>query len=91
MDAFNGMGPSVTDTLVRALTKLSTSQEAMNKSSNEKSKNVEERNTTLNNQNTDFQKTNHNSPRRARFRKTEARARNFQQKKPGKVLRLFHR
>ena len=29
MDAFSEMGPSVTDTLVTALTKLSTSQEAM--------------------------------------------------------------
>ena len=45
MDAFSEMGPSVTDTLVTALTKLSTSQEAMDNRSNEMSKKFEERNT----------------------------------------------
>ena len=38
MGAFNEMGPSVTDTLVTALTKLSTSQEALDNSLNEMSK-----------------------------------------------------
>ena len=37
-DAFSEMGPSVTDTLVTALTKLSTSQEAMDNRLNEMSK-----------------------------------------------------
>ena len=46
MDAFIEMGPSVTDTLVTALTKLSTSQEAMDNRLNEMSKNFEERNAT---------------------------------------------
>ena len=35
MDAFSEMGPSVTDTLVIALTKLSTSQEAVDNRLNE--------------------------------------------------------
>ena len=38
MDAFSEMGPSVSDTLVNALTKLSTSQEAMDNRLNEISK-----------------------------------------------------
>ena len=46
MDAFSEMGPSVTDTLVTALTKLSRSQEAMDNRLNEMSKKFEERNTT---------------------------------------------
>ena len=37
MDAFSEMGPSVTDTLVNALTKLSRSQEAMDSRLNEMS------------------------------------------------------
>ena len=51
MDAFSEMGPSVADTLNTALTKLSTSQEAMDSRLNEMSKIFEERNTTLTNQN----------------------------------------
>ena len=39
MNAFSEMGPSATDTLVPALLKLSTSQEAMDKRLNEVSKN----------------------------------------------------
>ena len=57
MDAFSEMGPSVTDTLVTALTKLSTSQEAMDNRLNEMSKQFEERNTNLTNQLEAFQKT----------------------------------
>ena len=38
MDAFSDMGPSVTYTLVTALTNLSTSQEAMDNRPNEMSK-----------------------------------------------------
>ena len=56
MDAFSEMGPSVTDTLVIALTKLSTSQEAMDNRLNEMSKKFEERNFLLTNQFNDFQK-----------------------------------
>ena len=70
MDAFSEMGPSFTDTLVTALTKLSTSQEAMDNRLNEMSKKFEERNTTLTNQFNDFRKIKHNSPRWAPFRKT---------------------
>ena len=47
MDAFSEMGPSVTDTLVTALTKLSTSQEAMDNRLTGISKQFEERITTL--------------------------------------------
>ena len=50
MDAFSEMGPSVTVTIVTALTKLSTSQEAMDNRSNEMSKKFGERNTTLTSQ-----------------------------------------
>ena len=56
MDAFSEMGLSVTDTLVTALRKLSTSQEAMDNRLNEMSKKFEERNTTLTNQFNEFQK-----------------------------------
>ena len=42
MDAFSEMGPTVTDTLVNALTKLSHSQEAMDNRLNEMSKKMEE-------------------------------------------------
>ena len=45
MDAFSEMGPSVTDTLVSALTKLSMSQEALDNRLNEMSKKFQERNT----------------------------------------------
>ena len=56
MDALREMGPSVTDKLVTALTKLSTSQEALDNRLNEMSKKFDERNTTLTNQFNDFQK-----------------------------------
>ena len=70
MDAFRETGPSVTDSLVTALTTLSTSQEAMDNRLNEMSKNFEERNTTLTNQFNDFQKKQTQQPRGALFRKT---------------------
>ena len=70
MDAFSEMGPSVTATLVTALTKLSTSQEAMDNRLNEMSKTFEERNTTLTNQFNDFEKKSNTSPGGAPFRKT---------------------
>ena len=66
MDAFSEMGPSVTDTLVTALTKLSTSQEAMDNRLNEMSKRFE-RNTTLTNQFNDFQKNQTQQPQRGSF------------------------
>ena len=50
IDAFSKMGPSVTDTLVTDLTKLSMSQEAMGNRLDEMSKKFEDRNTTLTNQ-----------------------------------------
>ena len=62
MHAFSEMGPSVTDTLVTALTKLSTSQEAMDNRLNEMSKKFEERNTTLTNQFNYFQKNQTQQP-----------------------------
>ena len=56
MDAFSEVGPTVTDTLVTALTKLSTVQEAMDNRLNEISKKFEERNTALTNQLENVQK-----------------------------------
>ena len=73
MDAFSEMGPSVTDTLVNALTKLSTSQEAMDSRLNEMSKQMEERNTSFTNQLEAFTKTKTNSLREARIRKIVAK------------------
>ena len=67
MEAFSEMGPSVTDTLVTALTKLSTSQEAMDNRLNEMSKKFEERNPTLTNQFNDFQKNRTQQPQRGSF------------------------
>ena len=67
MDAFSEMGPSVTDTLVTALTKLSMSQEAMDNRLNEMSKKFEERNTTLTNQFNHFQKNQTQQPQRGSF------------------------
>ena len=64
MDALSEMGPSVNDTLVNALTKLSTSQEAMDRRLNELSKKFEERNTTLTYQFSDFQKNQTQQPQR---------------------------
>ena len=45
MSVFSEIGPSVADTLVTGLTKLSTSQEAMDSGVNELFKRFEERNT----------------------------------------------
>ena len=56
MDAFSEKGPSVTDTLVTTLTKLSTSQEAIDNRLNEMSKQMEERNTSFTNQLATFTK-----------------------------------
>ena len=67
MDAFSEMGPSVTDTLVTALSKLSTSQEAMDNRLSEMSKKFEERNTTLTNQFNTFQKNQTQKPQRGSF------------------------
>ena len=67
MDAFSEKGPSVADTLVTALTKLSTSQEAMDNRLNEMSKKFQERNTTLTNQFNDFQKNQTQQPQRGSF------------------------
>ena len=50
MDAFSEIGPTVTDTLVTALAKLSTSQEAFDNRLNEMTKKFEERKTALSNQ-----------------------------------------
>ena len=57
MDAFNEMGPMVTDTLVTALTKLSTSQEAMHNRLSENSKKIEGPDATFTNQLNNFRKT----------------------------------
>ena len=67
MDAFSEMGPSVTDTLVTALTKLSTSQGAMDNRLTEMSTRFEERNTTLTNQFNNFQKNQTQQPQRGSF------------------------
>ena len=61
------MGPSVTDKIVTALTKLSTSQEAMDNRLNEMSKKFQERNSTLTNQFNDFQKNPTQQPQRGSF------------------------
>ena len=67
IDAFSEVGLSVTDTLVTVLTKLSTSQEAMDNRLNERSKKFEERNTTVTNQLNDFQKNQTQQPQRGSF------------------------
>ena len=72
------MGPSVTYTLVTALTKLSTSQEAMDNRLNEMSKKFEERNTTLTSQFNDFQENQTEQPQRGTFRKAAAITQFFQ-------------
>ena len=56
MEAFSEIGPTVTNTLVTALTKLSTSQEALDNRLNEMSKKFEEHNTALSNQLENVQK-----------------------------------
>ena len=70
MDAFSEMGAAVTDTLVTALTKLSTSQEAMDNRLNEMSKKFEKRNTTSTNQFNDFHKNQTQHPQLCLFCKT---------------------
>ena len=67
MDAFSEMEPSVTDTLVTALTKLSASQEARDNRLIEMSKKFDERNTTLTNRFNDFQKNQTQKPQRGSF------------------------
>ena len=69
MDAFTEMGHSVTDTFVTALTKMSTSREAMDNRLSETSKKFEERNTILTNQLNDFQKRKNQTqqPQRGSF------------------------
>ena len=67
MDAFIEMGPSVRDTLVTALTKLSMSQEAMDSRLNEMSTTFEECNTTSTNQVNGFQKNQTQQPQRGSF------------------------
>ena len=77
MDAFSEIGPSVTDTLVTAVTKLSTSQEAMDNRLNEMSKKFEERNTFLTNQINDFQKNQTQQPERGSFSQNRGQNSNF--------------
>ena len=67
MKAFSEMGPSVTDTIITALTKISTSQGAMDNRLNEISKKIGERNTTLTNQFNYFQKNQTQQPQRSSF------------------------
>ena len=78
MDAFSEMGPSVTDTLVTALTKLSTSRETMDNRLNEMSKKSEERNTTSTNQFNDFQKNQTTAPEGLFFAKQWSKLKFFQ-------------
>ena len=66
-DTFNEKGPSVTDTLVTALTNFTTSQEAMDNRLNVKSKKFAERNTILRNQFNDFHKNQTQQPQRGSF------------------------
>ena len=58
MDAISGIGPTVTDTLVRTLTKLSSTQKAMDNCLNEMSKKFEERITALTNKVENVRKLN---------------------------------
>ena len=67
LDVFSEMGPSVTDTLVTVLPKLSTSQEAVDNRLTEMSKQFEQRNTTLKNQFNNFQKNQTQQPHRGSF------------------------
>ena len=73
MDAFSEMGPSVTDTLVTALTKLSTSEEAMDNRLKEISKNFEERNTTLTTHFNEFQRNQTQQPQGGSFPQNRGR------------------
>ena len=67
MDAFSEMGRSVTDALLTALTKLSTSQEPTDNRLNEMSEKFEQRNITLMNQFNNFQKNQTQQPQRGSF------------------------
>ena len=67
MDAFSEMGPSVTDTVFIAPTKMSTSQEAMDNRLNEMPKNFDERNATLTDQSNDFKKNQTQQPQMGSF------------------------
>ena len=67
MDAFSEMGPSVIDTLFTALTRLSTSEEAIDNRLNEMSISFEERNTTLTNQINELQKNQTQQRQRGSF------------------------
>ena len=67
------MGPSVTDTLVTGLTKLSTSQEAIGNRLIEMSKKFEERNFTLTNQFNNFQKNQTQQPESGSFSQNRGR------------------
>ena len=77
LDAFSKTGPSVTDTLVTTLTKLSTSQEAMDNRLIGMTKNFERRNTTLTNQFNDFQKTRTQQPHTGSFSQNRGQNSNF--------------
>ena len=70
MDAFSNKGPSVTDTLVTALTNLSKSQEAMDNKLNEMSKKSKNETLLQRINLRSFRKIKHNIPRGAFFRKT---------------------
>ena len=63
MDAFSEMGPSVTDSLVNALTKLSHSQQAMDNRLNEMSKKFEEQTSSINTKLQENQKNQNQSQR----------------------------
>ena len=67
MVAFSELGRSVSDTLVTALTKLSTSQEGMENRLNEISKLMEERNTTFTNNLETFNKNQMEQSQRGSF------------------------
>ena len=77
MDAFSEIGPSVTDALVTALTKLITSQEAMDNRLNEMSTKFEERNTTLTNQINDFENNQTTAPEGLLFAKSWSKLKFF--------------
>ena len=78
MDALNEMDPTATDTFDAALTKQSTSQEAMDTRINEMSKKFEERNTTLTNQFNDF-------PEGLFFAKPRPKLKFFKRQQPRKL------
>ena len=80
------MGPSLIDTLVTALTKLSISQDAMDNRLNEMSKNFAKRNTTLTGHFNDFQKNQVQQPQGAPFCKTAAETQIFQEVITGEIL-----